>query len=277
MISGSLNSKHIKLKEILRKTESLLVAYSGGADSSLLLKVARDVLGDKVLAVIATSETYPREESKDAVTFTKKLGVRLRLIKTAEFEDERFLSNPPERCYHCKKELFSKLVDIAKKEKLKYVADGSNVSDLSDFRPGAKASKELGVISPLREAGFTKEDIRELSRQFKLPTSDKPALACLASRVPYGTRITKEILHRIDEGEKFIRKLGIRQVRVRHHGGLARIEVEKENIAGLIEGGLADKIEKKLKDLGYHYVSIDLKGYRTGSMNEALAPKENPA
>lgn len=277
MISIGLDSKFSKLKEILVSYGSLLVAFSGGVDSTLLLKAVHDILGDKVLAVIAASETYPPEEAKDALKFAKKLGVRHKVIKTAEFRDEKFISNPPERCYYCKKELFSKLVDIAKKEKLRCVADGSNVSDLSDFRPGEKASKELGIKSPLREAGFTKEDIRELSRQLKLSTSDKPSLACLASRIPYGTRITKEILHRIDESEKFIRKLGIRQVRVRHHGGLARIEVEKADIADLIDGGLADKIEKKLKKLGYHYVTIDLKGYRTGSMNEAIASGENPA
>jgi len=270
VISAQLQGKHKKLKRILVSYGSLLVAFSGGVDSSLLLKVAHDVLGDKVSAVIATSETYPKEECSSAVKFAKKLGVRYRVIDTEEFKDERFVSNTPERCYYCKNELFSKLVDIAKKEGIKYIADGSNVSDMSDFRPGTNASKEYGIRSPLREARFTKEDIRKLSRQLKLPTWNKPALACLASRVPYGTRITKDILDKIEKGERFIRNLGLKQIRVRHHGSLVRIEVEKADLISLVEGGIADKIEKKFKKLGYNYVTIDLSGYRTGSMNEVL-------
>jgi pyridinium-3,5-biscarboxylic acid mononucleotide sulfurtransferase len=265
-----IRSKYYKLKEILGKYGSLLVAYSGGVDSSLLLKVAHDVLGGKVLAVIAASETYPQVEGKAAVKFARKLGVRHKLIRTKEFNDERFLSNPPERCYYCKDELFSQLRAIAKKEGIKYVADGSNVSDLSDFRPGSNASKKHGVKSPLREAGFTKDDIRELSKELKLPTWNKPQLACLASRIPYGTRITKEILKKIDKGEKFLRSLGLSQVRVRHHGDLARIEADKCDLASLVEDGIADRIDKKFRDLGYKFVTIDLAGYRTGSMNEIL-------
>jgi pyridinium-3,5-biscarboxylic acid mononucleotide sulfurtransferase len=269
-LPATLNKKYGKLKEILEKLESLLIAFSGGVDSSLLLKVSHDLLGGKVLAVIATSETYPEEEAIDAEKLAKKLKVRYKIIHTEEFNDERFISNPPERCYYCKKELFSKLTELAKKEDLKYVADGSNMSDLSDYRPGTNASRELGIISPLKEAGFTKDDIRALSKALKLPYWNKPALACLASRIPYGTSITKEILAKIDEGEKFLRKLGVGQVRVRHHGTLARIEVGKEHLCDLVEGGLADKIDKKFRALGYNYVTIDLKGYRTGSMNEVL-------
>lgn len=270
VISKQLALKYHKLKEILKEFKGLLIAYSGGVDSSLLLKAAHDVLGGKVLAVIATSDTYPADEAKDAAKFAKKLGVRYKIITTSEFDNENFISNPTERCYYCKKELFSKLTEIAKKEGMGSVADGSNVSDLSDFRPGTNASKEFGIRSPLKEAGFTKEDIRQLSKQLKLSTSDKPSLACLASRIPYGTRITKEILEKVDKGERYIRSLGVKQVRVRHHGNLARIEVEQEDIEGLVEGGIADKIDRKFKQLGYNYVTIDLKGYRTGSMNEAL-------
>ncbi|MFH1710121.1 MAG: ATP-dependent sacrificial sulfur transferase LarE [bacterium] len=266
----SVANKHKKLKEILKKYGGLLVAYSGGVDSSLLLRVAHDVLGKKLLAVIAKSKTYTKEEGDEAVKFAKKLGVRHKVISTEEFNDEKFISNPPERCFHCKKELFSKLVDIAKKEGIKYVADGSNVSDLSDFRPGTNASREYGIKSPLREAGFTKDDIRKLSKQLKLPTWNKPSLACLASRIPYGTRITSDILDRIEKGEKFLRSLGLKQVRVRHHGDLARIEVEKADLISLIEDGVADRIDRKFKDIGYNYVTIDLMGYRTGSMNEVL-------
>ena len=270
MKTSQLENKAEKLKEILASYESLLVAYSGGVDSTLLLKIAHDILGKKVLAVIATSETYPEEEASSAVAFAKGFKVRYRVIKTSEFNDENFISNPPERCYYCKKELFSRLVDIAKEEGIKNVADGSNVSDLSDFRPGTNASKELGIKSPLKDAGFTKEEIRALSKELGLSTYNKPQLACLASRIPYGTRITKEILRRIDEGEKYIRSLAIPQVRVRHHGNLARIEVDKDHLCDLFEGGLADKIDKKFKELGYSYVTIDLRGYRTGSMNEVL-------
>ena len=272
-MSISLREKRKKLKEILERFGSLLVAYSGGVDSSLLLKVAHDVLGDKVLAVIARSETYPEEEGNSAVKFAVKLGVRYKVIRTKEFNDEKFISNPPERCYYCKKELFSRLVDIAKKEGIKYVADGSNVSDLSDFRPGANASKEYGIRSPLRDARLTKEDIRKLAKELKIPLWNKPSLACLASRIPYGTRITLDVLERIKRGERFLRNLGLKQVRVRHHGNLVRIEVEKANLISLVEGGIADKIEKKFKELGYNYVTIDLAGYRTGSMNEVLAPQ----
>jgi uncharacterized protein len=270
MISDKLKRKYIKLKEILENYGSLLVAYSGGVDSSLLLKVAHDVLGRNVLAVIAASDTYSKEERDGAVKFAKKFGVKYKVIKTDEFNDENFISNPPKRCYYCKKELFSALVKIAKKEGIKYVADGSNVSDLSDYRPGTNASKEFGIKSPLKEAGFTKDDIRQLSKQLKLPTWNKPALACLASRVPYGMRITKKILDKIAKGEKYLRSLGLSQIRVRHHGNLARIEVEKEALMSLVEEGFADRIDKKFRDLGYTYVTIDVGGYRTGSLNEAL-------
>ncbi len=263
-----IRSKYDKLKEILGKYGSLLVAFSGGVDSSLLLKVAHDVLGGRVLAVIAGSETYPQVEGRAAVKFARNLGIRHKLIRTKEFNDERFLSNPPERCYYCKDELFSQLRAVAKKEGIKYIADGSNVSDLSDFRPGENASKKHGIRSPLREAGFTKEDIRKLSKELKLPTWNKPQLACLASRIPCGTRITKEILKRIDRGEKFLRSLGLTQVRVRHHGNLARIEVDKSDLPSLVEDGIADRIDRKFRDLGYKFVTIDLGGYRTGSMND---------
>ena len=273
MTSAHLKSKYKKLKEILASYGDLLVAYSGGVDSSLLLKVAHDMLGKKVLAVIARSETYPEEEGNSAVKFAGKLGVRCKVIHTKEFNDERFISNPPERCYYCKKELFSKLSGIAKKEGIKYIADGSNVSDLSDYRPGSKALKECGVKSPLRDAGFTKEDIRKLSKELKIPAWNKPAQACLASRIPYGTKITSEILEKIENCERFLRGMGLKQVRVRHHGDLARIEVDKCDLMSLVEDGTADKIDKKFKSLGYHFVTIDLEGYRTGSMNEVLDPR----
>ena len=264
--------KYKKLKEILASYGDLLVAYSGGVDSSLLLKGAHDVLGKKVLAVIAKSKTYTKEECDSAVKYAKKLGVRYQVVHTDEFKNEKFVSNPPERCYYCKKELFSKLSGIAKKEGIKHVADGSNISDLSDYRPGANASKEYGVKSPLRDAGFTKEDIRKLSRVLKIPSWNKPAQACLASRIPYGIRISSDVLAKIEKGERFLKGLGLKQVRVRHHGDLARIEVDKCDFVLLVEDGTADRIDIYFKNLGYHFVTIDLEGYRTGSMNETLNP-----
>ena len=270
MILSQLSNKYKKLKEILASFGDLLVAYSGGVDSSLLLQVSHDVLGKKVLAVIAQSKTYTKEEGNSAVKYAQKLGVRYQVIHTDEFNDERFISNPPERCYYCKKELFSRLSSIAKIERIKHIADGSNVSDLSDYRPGAKALNEYGIKSPLRDAGFKKDDIRKLSRELKIPAWNKPALACLASRIPYGTRISSDVLGKIENGERFLKGLGFKQVRVRHHGDLARIEVDKCDIASLVEDGTADKIDKKFKSLGYHFVTIDLEGYRTGSMNETL-------
>jgi len=215
------------------------------------------------------------EERISAERYAKKLGVRYKVVHTDEFNDEKFISNTTERCYFCKKELFSKLKSIAKKERIGFTADGSNVDDLSDYRPGTNASRECDIVSPLREAGLNKKDIRRLAKQLKVPAWNKPSLACLASRIPYGTRVTAAILKKIDKGERYLRELGFRQVRVRHHGNLARIEVDKADLASLIEGGTADRIEKKFRELGYNYVTIDLAGYRTGSMNEVLVIPKN--
>jgi uncharacterized protein len=262
--------KYEKLKAELEKMEKVLVAFSGGVDSTLLLKVASDVLGKNVLAVIASSETYPGNETMDARKLARRLKVRHKVISTHELDNPDFLSNPPERCYHCKKELFGTLASIAREEGISFVLDGSNHDDLLDFRPGAKAAKELGIRSPLREAGLTKAEVRELSRRLRLSTWDKPSLACLASRFPYHTRIEGKSLRRIGAAEEFLREAGFRQVRVRHHGPIARIEVEADEFPRLLKKGLAAKISTRLKELGYSYVSLDLEGYRTGSMNETL-------
>lgn len=243
-----------------------LVAYSGGVDSTFLLRVAKETLGNQILAVTADSFTYPDEELKFSRKMCRCLGVRQKIIKTSEFKNPRFIANPLNRCYFCKKELFAKLKELAKKEKLNFVIDASNFSDKKDFRPGEKATKELGIRSPLRESGLTKEEIRRLSKQLGLPTWDKPSLACLASRIPYGNKISKGVLQRINSGESFIRKFGIKQVRMRDYQSFCRIEVPKPDILKLVKNH--KQIIDRLKKLGYNYITIDLEGYRTGSLNE---------
>jgi len=255
------------LKEILAEMESALIAYSGGVDSTFLLKVAHDVLGDKVVAATALSPAYPFTEMENAKEMAEILGVRHVTIATDELSNPIFASNPLDRCYWCKKELFSELAVRAGKYHLNYILDGSNNDDTNDFRPGMKAAKECGVRSPLQEAGLGKEEIRLLSRKMRLKTWNKPALACLASRFPYGMAITEERLRMVDEAEEYLRSLGITQVRVRHHGSIARIEVPVAEMGKVIQKKLRPKVIYKLNGLGYRYVTIDIEGYRTGSMN----------
>lgn len=248
---------------------SVLIAYSGGVDSTLLLKVAALTLPkDRLLAVTANSPTYPKQELLKARRLTKKLGVRHKIIKTQELKDKRFVSNPSNRCYFCKKELFSKLKSLAQEFHLKYVVDASSLSDRLDFRPGDMAKKEFLVRSPLAEARLNKEEIRSLSKTLGLLTWNQPAQACLASRIPYGKRILPAVLARVDEAEAYLKRLGFKQVRLRHYNGLCRIEVGRNEVQGLFRR--REAIVKKLKKLGYHYVTLDLEGYRTGSMNEIL-------
>jgi len=271
IIDETLQEKYEKLKNYIKSLGSLAVAYSGGVDSTFLVKVAYDVLGDRVIAVTATSSTYPKRELNDAMTFIKQIGAKHIVIESEELEIEGFNKNPVDRCYYCKKELFEKIWKVAKAHGIEYVADGSNFDDLNDFRPGMKAACELNVVSPLKVAGLTKEDIRKLSKELGLPTWDKPAFACLSSRIPYGERITKEKLSMIEKAEEYLLGLGFKQVRVRYHQDkLARIEIGKDEMEKFLDIKLIESVRNKFKELGFLYITLDLEGYRTGSMNLSL-------
>ncbi len=257
--------------------ESVVVGFSGGVDSTFLLSCCIEALGkEKVLAATAVSETYPQTQLEEAKEVVRMLGVEHHLFHTLELEIEGFKENPPNRCYYCKKELYTYLKELAAERGYRTVVDGTNLDDEGDHRPGMKALEELGIRSPLREAGVGKADIRKLSREMSLTTWDKPSFACLSSRFPYGESITPEKLTMVGKAEDFLRSLGFRQLRVRHHGQTARIEVESDQIDRLVEGKVRQKVVDHLKALGYRYVSLDLQGYRTGSMNEVLSSDGEP-
>jgi uncharacterized protein len=266
----AIDEKWDHLLSLLREMRLAVIAFSGGVDSSLLLKAAAEAIGPHLIAVTAVSETYPPGELAHAREFTRTLGVRHRVLHTEELKCDEFARNSPDRCYFCKQELFRKLKHIADLEGIPFILDGSNTDDLKDLRPGRRAAEEFSVRSPLVEAGLTKTEVRELARAQGLSVWDKPSLACLSSRIPYGTRITSEILRTIQSAEDVLRGIGLRQVRVRHHGDTARIEVERADFEKLITGDAVNRITRSLKELGYTYVCLDLEGYRTGSMNESL-------
>jgi uncharacterized protein len=258
------------LRSILGEIRLAVLAYSGGVDSSLLLRACAEVLGPNLLAVTALSDTYPPEEIELARTYASSVGVRHRIIPSDELSDDDFIRNDPNRCYYCKMDLFGKLRAIADAEGIPYILDGSNTDDLRDHRPGRKAAAEFSVRSPLVEAGLGKQNVRDLARWLDLPMWDKPSLACLSSRLPYGTMITPGLLRTVHAAETIVRQFGVRQVRVRHHGDTARIEIGPEDFAKVLAGDAAERLSRAIKDLGYTYVTLDLDGYRTGSMNEVL-------
>ncbi len=268
------NKKLEKLKVLLKGCGSCLVAYSGGVDSVFLARVAHEVLGDRALAAIADSPSLPRRELAEALELAARFQFPVRVIETQEFANDNYTANPANRCYFCKHELFEKLTPLAKAEHFAVIAYGENASDLGDFRPGAQAAAEFQVRAPLKEAGLTKAEIRELSAQLGLPTADKPQMACLSSRVPYGEMVTPEKLRMIEQAEYVLRDLGFHDVRVRHHElpaqNLARIELAPAEIPALLANGKLAVVAEQLKKIGYAHVTLDLQGYRRGSTNELL-------
>jgi uncharacterized protein len=275
-IPPELQQKRDLLQERLRSAGRLLVAFSGGVDSSYLAFEASRALGEGALAVTAQSPSYPRVHREMAVRLAREFGIRHRFVSTREMESADYRANQPDRCYHCKSELFQVLGRLREELGFDAVAYGINTDDRGDFRPGHRAAAERGVLSPLLEAGLGKLEIRALSRAAGLPTAELPASACLSSRLPYGTEVTPERLRQVEEGEERLRALGFQQVRLRHHGPLARIEVAPAELPRALDPEMARRIARAIKPLGFRWVSLDLEGYRTGSLNEVLAIRSEP-
>lgn len=274
VLDAETQEKYEKLQDILREMEAVLVAYSGGVDSALLLKVAHDVLGERAIGAIAASPAYADEETAEAMTAAQQMGIPVVQLETHELEDERYIANDLNRCYFCKTELFTQLEPLAKQYNVRYIAYGLNQDDLGDFRPGQRAAREFGVRGPLKEAGMGKQEIRAVARFLGVPVWDKPAMACFSSRIPYGTKVDVAALQMVYKAEKLLHGLGFHQLRVRHHDKIARIEVERSEMSRLIEEEMSRTVTDGLRKIGYLYVTIDLLGFRSGSMNEGFFKKK---
>lgn len=270
-LGHDLGAKARELARLLVSYRSAIVAFSGGVDSAYLAYVAHRELGDRALAVTGDSASYPTFQRQLAEQLTSQFGIRHRIVFTGEFEDPNYTSNPPNRCYYCKSELYTRLRELALEGGFDSICDGTNADDVGDYRPGRQAAFEMGVRSPLLECGMTKADIRDLAHQAGLPVWNEPASACLSSRVPYGEVVTIGKLSMVDRAEVALKQLGFRQVRVRHHGDIARIEVAEDEMARALDPEMARRMSSALKSLGFKYVALDLEGYRTGSLNEALS------